>query len=245
MRLKQIYLYGLTAVLLSGIMYLIDYLIFSDGRALLNQLLDGLSFIPISVFIIVVIFEGSLARQEKLLMRHKLNMVVGVFFSEVGNALIRKLLHSYENSGDIIKNFSVTNNWDKKDFKNARAFSAAIPAKPSGQIIDFADLKILLINKRGFLLSLLENPNLIEHEKFSDLLWAIFHLTEELDYRTSVTNLSGPDLKHIEGDVGRLYGELLYQWVAYVEHLQNKYPYLFSLTVRMSPFAANPSAAVF
>jgi hypothetical protein len=105
-------------------------------------------------------------------------------------------------------------------------------------------LKAFLINKREFLLGLLENPNLIEHEKFSDLLWAIFHLTEELEYRTSVSCLSGPDLNHVEGDVGRLYGQLLYQWAAYVEHLQSKYPYLFSLTVRMSPFIANPSAAI-
>ena len=177
-------------------------------------------------------------------MRHKLNMVVGVFFSEVGNNLIRKLLHSYKNSEDIVKNYSVNTKWTQADFQNARAFSAAIPAKPVGQKIDFTDLKAFLILKRGFLLSLLENQNLVEHEKFSDLLWAIFHLTEELDYRESVSNLTGPDLNHIEGDVGRLYGELLYQWVAYVEHLKNKYPYLFSLTIRMSPFATNPSAAV-
>lgn len=244
MRLKQIAFIGLLAVLASGIMYLIDYLIFRDSRELLNQLLDGLSFIPISVFIIVVIIEGSLARQEKLLMRHKLNMVVGVFFSEVGNELIRKLLYSYETSQDIVKNFSITSSWTPADFKNARAFSAAIPTKPTGQKIDLVDLKAFLINKRGFLLALLENPNLIEHEKVSDLLWAIFHLTEELKYRTSVTNLSGPDLNHIEGDVNRLYGQLLYQWVVYVEHLKTKYPYLFSLIVRVSPFIANPSAVV-
>jgi hypothetical protein len=244
MKRKQIMIYGLIAVAASGIMYLIDYLIFRDTRQLLNRLIDDLSFIPISVFIIVVIIEGFLAYQEKLSMRHKLNMVVGVFFSEVGNTLIRKLLHSYKNSEEIVRNFSVTITWTQADFQNARAFSSAIPARPEGQKIDFSDLKAFLILKRGFLLSLLENQNLIEHEKFSDLLWAIFHLTEELDYRTSVTNLAGPDLNHIEGDVARLYGELLYQWVAYAEHLKDKYPYLFSLTVRMSPFAANPSAAV-
>jgi hypothetical protein len=243
-RFRQIVNIGLLAVLASGILYLIDYLIFRDSQQLLNQLLDGLSFIPISVFIIVVVIEGALARQEKLLLRHKLNMVIGVFFSEVGNDLINKLLRSYETSQEIARNFAVNSKWTPSDFKNARAYAVAMTSKPSGQKIDFTDLKAFLISKRGFLLALLENPNLIEHEKVSDLLWAIFHLTEELAYRKEVANLSGPDLAHIEGDVNRLYGQLLYQWVDYVEHLQSKYPYLFSLTVRMSPFNANPSAII-
>jgi hypothetical protein len=243
-RFRQIVNIGLLAILASGILYLIDFLIFRDGQALLAQLLDGLSFIPISVFIIVVVIEGALARQEKLLLRHKLNMVIGVFFSEVGNDLIHKLLHSYETSSEIARKFSVNGTWTAVDFNDARVYAESMSGKPTGQKIDFIDLKTFLINKRGFLLALLENPNLIEHEKLSDLLWAIFHLTEELTYRKEVANLSGPDLAHIEGDVNRLYGQLLYQWVDYVEHLQSKYPYLFSLTVRMSPFNANPSAII-
>lgn len=244
MRLRLIVVSGLVAVLASSIMYLIDYLIFRDSHQLLIQLVDDLSFIPISVFIVVVVIERSLARQEKLLIRHKMNMVVGVFFSEVGNSLIRKVLHSYERNEDIIKNFSISNSWTREDFNYARDFSSTISATPSGQSIDFNDLKAFLISKREFLLTLLENPNLIEHEKFSDLLWAIFHLTEELESRPSLSNLSGPDLNHVEGDIGRLYGQLLYQWLTYVEHLKNKYPYLFSLIVRMSPFLDNPSATV-
>jgi len=30
------------------------------------------------------------------------------------------------------------------------------------------------------LLGLLGNPNLLEHDSFTDLLWAVFHLMEEL-----------------------------------------------------------------
>jgi hypothetical protein len=244
MRLRLIVVSGLIALLASGIMYLIDYAIFRDSQQLLVQLVDDLAFIPISVFIVVVVLERLLTRQEKLLIRHKLNMVVGVFFSEVGNTLIRKLLHSYERNEEITKTFSVSNSWTQEDFKRTRASAAIISATPGGSSIDFDDLKTFLTSKREFLLTLLENQNLIEHEEFSDLLWAIFHLTEELEARHSVSNLSGTDLHHLEGDIGRLYGRLLYQWLAYVEHLKDKYPYLFSLTVRMSPFIDNPSAAV-
>ena len=83
MRPRLIIIAGLTAVLASGIMYLIDYLIFRDTRQLLIQLVDNLAFIPISVFIVVVVLGRLIARQEKLQIMHKLNMVVGAFFSEV------------------------------------------------------------------------------------------------------------------------------------------------------------------
>jgi hypothetical protein len=62
------------------------------SQQLLIQLVDDLSFIPISVFIVVVVLERLLTRQEKLQILHKLNMAIGAFFSEVGNAVIHKLL---------------------------------------------------------------------------------------------------------------------------------------------------------
>jgi hypothetical protein len=244
MRMKIIVISGIAAVLASGVMYLLDYLAFKDSLHLLAQLVDDLAFIPIHVFIVVVILERLLDRQEKAMIRHKMNMVVGVFYSEVGNTLIRRLLHSYARNQDIVKIFSVNKNWTREDFKKARASSSIVAATPSGNRIDFDELKAFLLSKREFLLTLLENQNLIEHEEFSDLLWAIFHLTEELAARPVVTNLSGPDLQHVEGDIDRLYEHLLYQWLSYVEHLKDKYPYLFSLTARMSPFLDNPSATV-
>ena len=49
--------------------------------------------------------------------------------------------------------------------------------------------KIFLKEKRMFMLTLLENPNLLEHESFTDLLRSVFHFTEELDKRPELYNL--------------------------------------------------------
>jgi hypothetical protein len=244
MRLRLIIIAGLIALLASCIMYFVDYLIFRDTQQLLIQLVDDLAFIPISVFIVVVVLERLLARQEKLLLLNKLNMVVGAFFSEVGNSLIHRILDSYAGNEEISKSFSIDSSWTRDHFKSAIASSDSIASEPNGKVINFEDLKAFLESKRQFLLNLLENPNLMEHDKFSDLLWAIFHLAEELEARPSVTDLSGPDLKHLEGDIGRLYGQLISQWLSYAEHLKDKYPYLFSLTVRMNPFLSKPSATI-
>ncbi len=124
------------------------------------------------------------------------------------------------------------------------AFARAIEAEPSCHNIDLEELKTFLIRKRQFLLALLENPNLLEHERFTDLLWATFHLTEELEVRESLTDIPEADIKHIAGDIQRVYRQLIVEWLSYVEHLKSRYPYLFSLVARMHPFQECPSPVV-
>ena len=92
------------------------------------------------------------------------------------------------------------------------------------------------------MLTLLENPNLLEHDRFTNLLWAVTHLDEEFEARPSVTNLPSKDLEHIAGDIRRLYDNLASEWLEYVEHLKSNYPYLFSLVLRTHPFQEHPSA---
>ena len=94
------------------------------------------------------------------------------------------------------------------------------------------------------MLGLLENPNLLEHESFTNLLWAVFHLTEELIHRRRLKGLPDSDYKHLSGDIKRIYHLLIAEWLEYMEHLKNDYPYLFSLAMRMNPFDANASVEV-
>jgi hypothetical protein len=105
-------------------------------------------------------------------------------------------------------------------------------------------LRSFIVDKRAFLLRLLENPNLLEHEEFTELLWAVFHLAEELSYRASVTDLAETDYKHLSGDITRAYRLLIREWLSHMEHLKNDYPYLFSLAVRINPFDPNSSVEV-
>jgi hypothetical protein len=107
---------------------------------------------------------------------------------------------------------------------------------------DLEALKDFLRAKRGFMLGLLGNPNLLEHDEFTDLLWAVFHLLEELEARRSLAGLVPADMEHLSGDIRRAFNYLLREWVVYLQHLQQDYPYLFSLAVRTNPL--NPDARV-
>jgi len=94
------------------------------------------------------------------------------------------------------------------------------------------------------LLGLLENPNLLEHESFTNLLWAVFHLTDELAHRSDLVKLPDTDYQHLAGDMKRVYHQLIIQWLNYMKHLKQDYPYLFSLAMRTNPFDINASVVV-
>jgi hypothetical protein len=65
---------------------------------------------------------------------------------------------------------------------------------------------------------------------------ATFHLEEELVARSEEGELPESDLRHLAGDVDRVYGQLARFWLDYMKYLKTNYPYLFSLAVRMNPF---------
>jgi hypothetical protein len=229
---------------ISALLYFVHYLIFRDVHHIFIYMVGDLAFLPLEVFLVVIVIERVLASREKQAIMQKLNMVVGAFFSEVGNDLLQRLLVCFEKSDDIRQHLDVKQNWSRADFNKALAFARTIDGEADFASLDLYGLKKFLVQKRQFLLALLENPNLLEHERFTDLLWATFHLTEELESRESLTGLPETDIKHIAGDTLRVYRLLVVEWLFYVAHLKSKYPYLFSLVARTHPFQEHPSPVV-
>ena len=235
---------GAVLLLLSSIFYVTHYLIFKDAHHIFIYLLGDIAFIPIDVLIVTIIIHQLLIRREKAVMLKKLNMVIGAFYSEVGSRLLKSLKLFDEKKDYVGKELAVENTWSNKVFhetaKKIKKYEFSINSKKS----DMQDLKIFLTSKRDFLLRLLENPNLLEHETFTELLWAVFHLTEELENRVDFKSLPQSDLNHLSGDIKRVYALLIYEWLFYMKHLKRDYPYLFSLAVRINPFSESASPIV-
>jgi hypothetical protein len=243
-RYSNLIILAVILIAISALLYFVHYLIFRDAQHIFIYMLSDLAFLPLEVFLVVVVIERVLAGREKQAIMQKLNMVVGAFFSEVGNELLQRLMVCFEESGDIRRHLDVKTNWSRADFNNAIEFARTIKGEIDFSCLDLDGLKKFLVQKRQFLLALLENPNLLEHERFTDLLWATFHLTEELESRESLTGLPKADIKHIAGDTQRVYRHLIVEWLFYVSHLKSKYPYLFSLVARTHPFQEHPSPVV-
>jgi hypothetical protein len=231
-------------VLLSGIAYFIHYPIFRDIHHIFIYMVGDLVFLPLEILLVVFIIERFLARREMQAKLDKLNMVVGAFSSELGNYLLQDLLKHFDNRLEISSNRNVTESWTKKDFRKAIKFADHLKVEVDCRNIDVSRLKAFLAQKRTFLLTLLENPNLLEHDRFTDLLWAVIHLDEELEARTSLIGLPNKDLEHLAGDIQRMYDHLASEWLDYVQHLKSKYPFLFSLVLRTHRFQGKQSPII-
>jgi len=239
---------GIILILLALILYITNILLFRDLRDTLFYLDIDLAFIPIEALIIVLVLEWIISQREKQNLLQKLNMVIGSFFSEVGTDLLAGISDFDSKTAKIRKKLVITDNWTKNDFLEASErikgynYHVNIGNDNYDSIIYLQKLKTFLITRRNFMLRLLANPNLLEHDTFTDLLWAVFHLTEELENRIDLTNLPKADYEHLAGDAERAYSLLVYEWLQYMEHLMENYPYLFSLAIRTNPF--NPNASV-
>ncbi|MGZ7070050.1 MAG: hypothetical protein ACXVHN_04470 [Methanobacterium sp.] len=239
---------GLILIILSAFLYITNALIFGDVEHTLFYLHIDLAFIPIEALIIILVLERIISEREKMNLLKKLNMVIGSFFSEVGTDLLRGISEFDSKTKKIRKKLIITDNWTREDFLNASKqiksfdYNVYLGKDNPDSIIYLQDLKIFLLDKREFMLRLLANPNLLEHDSFTDLLWAVFHLTEELENREDLTDLPKADYVHLAKDTERAYGLLVYEWLQYMEHLIKNYPYLFSLAIRTNPF--DPDAKV-
>lgn len=237
-------LLGLFLIILSAIFYFIHYAIFRDVHHIFLYLIGDIAFVFIEVLMVTLIIHQLLDQREKRSKLHKLNMVIGTFFSEVGTDLMKSFIEFDGHIDKIRKNLMVTNQWTAHQFLEVNNSLRNYDFKIESQKGDLEKLKRFLIGKRDFLLRLLENPNVLDHETFTDLLWAVFHLAEEYENRVDLKKLSDTDSPHISGDMKRAYVLLVSQWLIYMKHLKSDYPYLFSLAVRMNPFDPNASPIV-
>jgi len=230
-------------ILISVVLYTALYLIFNDAKDLIFYSLLNLAFLPLQVLIVGIVIERIMVRREIDEKISKLNMVVGTFFSEVGHSLSAMFLNSTADRERIIANLDITPAWKKPEYTKARKY-AEKDTNVDFTNIDLAALKSFLVSKRQFMLTLIENPNLLEHERFTDLLLASFHLTEELESRPSLANLPARDIEHLKGDIKRAYQFLVIEWLDYMQHVQTNYPFLYSHYVRTHPFQSHASAII-
>lgn len=239
----QIFL-GLSLLVLSVIFYFIHYLIFRDPHHIFIYLIGDIAFVFIEVLLVTLIIHQLLSEREKRAKLEKLNMVIGVFFSEVGTDLLVYLSNADPKLDRIRKELIVKNNWSEQEFKNVNKSLNKYEYAIEIIKVDLSDLRSHLIEKRDFLVRLMENPLLFEHESFTGLLMAVFHLTEELQNREDIVNLPPSDYQHLTGDIKRVYGLLVRQWLDYMKYLKSNYPYLFSLAMRTNPFDKEASIIV-
>lgn len=233
--------FAIIMFVLAIVIFLARYLIFGDGEEIIAYLWKHIGFIPIDILIVAFLLEGIMGKKEHEAILEKIDMIMGTFFSELGYELIREF--SKVNATKVnTENLKDIRNWNDKDYDNKLKelknttldFKADVPKEEREEFL--TNIHSILVEKREFLINLINNPNLLEKDEFSSLLLAIMHLDEELSRRGEFSDVKDADFNHLNGDMKRVYSKLVYEWVYYLKYLNKHYPYMISLAIRTNPF---------
>ena len=245
MKIQRWYIYIIVILLTtSASTYFLQLTLFHDAKNTFFYMLQDFAFVPIQVLMVTFILDGLMKKREKNSILNKLNMVIGIFFHEAGNQILKNLKEITTESDNLCDTFIIDKDWESKDFKRKikdfKIYNEDIELNDKS----LQKIKNLVVSKKSILLNLLNNPNLLEHDKFTDLLWAIYHLSDELLHRDSFNNIPESDLQHLKGDLIRVYNLIIKEWLSYMNHLQSEFPYLYSIALRTNPFNDNAQITI-
>lgn len=235
---------GLFLIVFSAVVYGFHWVIFRDTHHIFIYMVGDLGFAFVEVMLVTLVIHRLLNEKEKRNRLEKLNVVMGAFMSELGKPLLVRFSDSDPNLNELKKNLIVTGDWSVEHFLSVEKRLKEYNYEVDYEKVELEELRSLLLSKKDFLLRLLESPTLLEHESFTDLIQAVFHLTEELDCRMDLMKCPESDYRHLGGDIKRVYGLLLHRWLDYMRHLRYNYPHLFSLAIRTNPFDETASPVV-
>lgn len=241
---KEKTLVGIGLLILSALLYTAHYLIFRDFHHIAIFSFEHIAFIPIEVLLVTLIIEGAIEKREKNKIMEKLNTLIGLFFSELGLSLLRDFVNVDSGIDKIRDKFLICKDCDDMKFKELKTELKNYDYDITINEMNLFQLKKQLNSLRDFLISMMQNPHLLEHDTFTDLLKAVFHLQEELNFRASVDEISEDDKEHIRGDIIRVYKLLTYEWVVYMKYLKTEYPFMYTTALMKNPFKNNQSQKI-
>ncbi len=230
---KHTLLIALGLIGLSVVLHYIHVQIFHDPHHMLMFLMGDIAFVPLEVFLVSLVIDRFIERREHQKQMSKSHMLVGLFYQELGSALLKAIV-SWDRAS-VFKSVDVNARWGKEEYGRLKRELSSHEYKIRTELVDFDTLFKLIDSRQSLIVGLITNPVLGEHESFSDSLLSVFHLLEELNQRELPT-LTDDDISHLKVDLERVYRNLALGWAEYMAYLQKDYPFLFASAVRTNPF---------
>lgn len=224
---------GLSLIAASLILHSLHYVIFHDMHHIMIFLFADIAFIPLEVLLVSLIIERLIKKSEEEKILKKMHMLVGLFYQKFGDDLLTDFVKAsdFEKSIDA----KMTYHWKKKQFTDLRKNIGGLKHTLDMERVDLVKTFDLLKENEPLMINLISNPSLQENDLFSDLLLSTFHLYDELRTR-DLNALTQKDFDHMKFDCERVYKSLSVQWVDYMQHLQEVYPYLFLTAAKQNPY---------
>lgn len=237
---------GILLIGLSVILHGLHFALFKDFHHIAVYLLGDIAFVPLEVFLVTLVIDRMMAGRERANLMEKLSMLIGLFYQEVGQELLKTCAAADSQSGVLQQQCHVTAQWEEKDYKKLESVLKQFNYKLDLNNVDLDGLYSLLDSRKELMVSLIANPSLLEHDTFSELLMSVNHMHEELALRKMLNNedTSRKDRDHLRMDLERVYGHLAQEWLLYMKHLKVRYPYLFVTAMINNPFESRQRTEV-
>ena len=234
-RTKETILIGSGLVILSILLHYLYVVIFKDVHHTMIFLFADIAFIPLEVFLTTIVIERILERREKEHLLEKLNMLIGLFYTELGTKLLSDIVKG--DAHGVMANHRTINSdtWNDQSFSKLHEDILNYDYELNIDKINLGDIKNKLDDNKDLLINLISNGNLLEHETFTEMLMTIMHLKEELDTRYC-DEIERYEIMHIEKDLMAVYKYLTIEWAEYMKYLSKNYPSLYCKALINNPF---------
>lgn len=218
---------SLILIFISTIMFISHYLIFGQVENTSYYSLMSICLIPINILTVTIVFENIIEYKSKKEKMNKLNMLIGMFFSELGYELMHLIIQGDKDGKNLICCFDNLKDVEVKLINHKHFIDI--------NQINIDTLEVIILKNKDILINLMSNDNILEHETFTDLLMSIMHLRDELIFMKN-NNKDENSTIHLQVDITRVYKNITMQWVKYLYHLEKFYPYLYKNAIQVNPF---------
>ncbi len=212
-------------LLISVIIYALQIFIFHDPQTTAFYIFQDFAFMPATIAIATLVVGKLMDEQEKKEKVEKTKMLTSTFFTGIGTAITTELLEiaePKEHLANIIALRCTDANLKQKQ-DNIRQMEIKINL--TKEVYESVMQKFE--TAQTSLLVLSSNPMLFEHEDFTDLLWAIFHLIDEYHLRDDFNTLDDHVLHHLNKDFEQMLRLLLINYIANAKYLRETYPHFY------------------
>lgn len=221
---------AISLILLSVLLFAFHFLIFKNFENTMYYSTMNICFIPLNTLFVSVVFENLVNQREKKEKMSKLNMLVGLFFVEMGFEVLKILSDGDDKIEDILKETHFS--------KDLGQFLISYDYKLNLEVIDKDALSNLFTKNINLITTLVSNETVLDKETFFNLLIAILGFRGSLVFRNNKT-FSNKDMNNISKSLSKIYKTLVLLWYEYSDYLYSVRPNAYSGDLFINPFGKN------
>lgn len=216
--------------------YAIYYLLLHNKDDIITSIMDNIISVPFNVLITGILFDYILNRKTRKIEEEKIDMVIGIFYTEVGNELLKMMTKADECIELVRSDLLATYDWEEENYENAIKILDQMDYCVDIDKIDISEMKLLLDKSTPLIIDLLSGNVLKNKIDFTEIVVSVFHLRCEFNERIIQDELEEYEKEHLIDDIEVAYKLLAKRWYQYIYILQKEHPQLFVKALINSPF---------